>query len=589
MRQQKEKAVSLIIEYPDGYDMVEAFKKEEIKAFGVCEIIKLTIKFENPKQSYIVFQLIFAFISSLETEDPTKVHFDIVRATLNKIDPKLLADKGIIDSVARNLIACCAKLKSKIAESTPKQILNLIISTNKKAQAEKFTPESGKVPLEFVIADLKAVPNLDKIFEKDGMFSWDKFLLDILDSTGENGAKAAKDLKDTFRKKFKISQTEGNSPLHFWFNSNSPTPEEPFHISPALQILAGCIYHDLDAINKKLSYGTMRVGGHMADQELAQKNKFVPSPKMKQNIIDLGQWEQIHAGLTNLSVLEHKAITALHVILHQKSQTVNPEADDFYVGNEVPKVIKTGETELISPVIRFTKHEYYKAFTGKEDYSGKEQKTADKALASLAPRKFLIILQRKKRVQLNEKQEYRFDRIELYDPLFRVITVFRDLTNKQKDLVNSGDKATRKRKGEEIFALNPIFRDQIDTKYLRYPIDLTRRIRKASNDVGCKEAPSTYCLITYLTREHSSKHYNPEISEQVLIKYLELEKMESEGRQKRIRERIDNDIKIAIGIGLIERYERVSRKNPNEGQKYIFYLNPKWPEVHPQNLLNAKK
>ena len=170
-----------------------------------------------------------------------------------------------------------------------------------------------------------------------------------------------------------------------------------------------------------------------------------------------------------------------------------------------------------------------------------------------------------------------------------MITVFRDLTNKQKDLVSSGDKTTRRQKGEEIFALNPIFRDQIDTKYLRYPIDLTRRIRKASNDIGCKEAPSTYCLITYLTREHSSKRYNPEISEQELIRYLELEKMESEGRQKRIRERIDNDVKIAIGIGLIERYERVSRKNLNEGQKYIFYLNPKWPEVYPQQQLYAKK
>lgn len=583
MKQQKKTPTIRVIEYPNGFDFIEVFKKEELKALSVAETIKLTIKFEIPKQTYVVFQLIFAFISSLETEDPTKVHFDIVRAALKRIDPNLLnTDKRIIDIIARPLIEFCSTLKSKITESTPKQILDLIASANEKAQAEKFAPESGRIPPWFTIADLKEVPNLDSCFEIDGMFIWDKFLLDTLSSTGENGSNTAKELKSIFLNKFQLSKTEGNSPLSFWFNVNSPTPEEPFHISPPLQILAGCIYNDLDTINNKIIYGTMRVAGHMADQKLARKNKYTPSPEIKQNIISLGLWEQVHVGLTDLDVLEHKAINAIHLMLHQKSQTINPKANDFYTGNEAPQIIKTGETELISPVLRFSYPEYYKAFTGKENYSGKDQRVAAKGLALLMPRKFLNIWQRRKIVKLNGKHETRYDRVELYEPLFRVMTIFKDLTDNQKDLVHDGDKKTRQKKGEEVFALSPIFRDQIDTKYLRYPTDFAKRIRKAANNVGCKEASSTYCLIEYLTREHSNKRYTPEISNQELIKTVGLEKMGNEGRRKRVQERINNDIEIAIQIGLVEDYEKVARKIPNAGQKYIFHLNPRWPEVYPQ-------
>lgn len=252
MSEQKEKAVSILIEYPSGFDMVEVFRKEEIKALGVSEIIKLTIKFGMPDQIHIVFQLILAFISSLATEDPTKIHFDIVRAAIKKIDPALLADKDIIYMTVKNFIDFCTTFKLKIIEAIPEQILEQINNTNKQAQAEEFEPDSGRKPLEFKITNLNTIPNLDKIFVKGETCIWDKLFLDVLKHTGKNGATVAKELKDACCEKFNLFKTKNKSPLTFWFNTESPTPETPFHVSPALQILAGCIYEDI--IKKTINF-----------------------------------------------------------------------------------------------------------------------------------------------------------------------------------------------------------------------------------------------------------------------------------------------------------------------------------------------
>lgn len=242
MSSQEKNKISWLIEYPNNiHDIIEVLNKEEDEAISISEQIKHEIKFEMPADPTVIFQLIYASISSQVTQDPTKVHFDISRAIIQKIDPSLLNNStGAVDMIARNLVEYCTKLKLKIIKAIPPQVLEQINNANKQAQEEQFLPESGRSPLSFKISDLSTIPDLDKIFKIDGMFICDKFLLDTVKSTGKKGNEVAKVYKEKLCKTF----SEGKSPLDFWFNTSSPTPEEPFHASQAMKILAGCIFDD---------------------------------------------------------------------------------------------------------------------------------------------------------------------------------------------------------------------------------------------------------------------------------------------------------------------------------------------------------
>ena len=63
---------------------------------------------------------------------------------------------------------------------------------------------------------------------------------------------------------------------------------------------------------------------------------------------------------------------------------------------------------------------------------------------------------------------------------------------------------------ETIIVLNPIFRRQIDSKFVSYPNDINRRTIIAYGSHNLPEI--TIRLRDYLMREHSSKRYQPEIS-----------------------------------------------------------------------------
>ena len=571
------------IENSELREQISTFGLELTQLIETLGYIRLEATPEQAKRPSMAWQLKKAFIHSLASKHPNVVHFTIAQAAI----AEEVASNG--QNAVKN-----TDLVGILAHALAENICVLNERMNLPKKLKDITAEASRIADEKSSSESPALEVIDwsdceveGYFEKDELFLFDHIFLEHLEGIGEASREMAKLLKPMLEKRFKTFKEKNKNYFGFWFNIK-PSNEKPFFHSDLLCLLARALWRD-KASNSLPKIGVMRVSGHIADQKLLRKKKQIPSQKTHNNIIEVEEWEPIHEGLTNLSILEHKAISALHVLLHLKSQTANEDADDFYKGNETPQIIKIGETILHSPVIRFTKPEYYKAFTGKEKYSGKDQETADKALAQLAPRKFLTIWERKKTVARNEVIEELFDRAELYKPLFEKITIFKDLTSKQKDQVHQGDKKTRERKGEEIFAMNPIFRDQIETKYLRYPVDLTSRIRKASCKIKCKETPSTYCLITYLARAHSGKCYTTEISEQVLIKTLELEKIETEKRKKRISSRINCDIQIAIEIGLVEKYSRVARKNPGDGYKYIFYLNQEWPEGYTQRPIKKKR
>lgn len=229
-------------------DIIVALGSEEVKAIGVPDQIKLEIRFEGVQKPHLYYQYIKGFLSALVTEDPTKVHFDIVRATLRKIDPALLDDKGLIDMMVRELIERCRSLK--LALKTPKKIQELFDKT--KVKKEDFAPLSGRIAPYLQIINLDLSSELEYLFEKEGMFIWDNALLSIMGRMGASGRRAAKQYKKALQERLNLYKLGHQRPVDFWFNAEAPTPEEPFHTSPALQVLMSHIYEDV--VKKKRDY-----------------------------------------------------------------------------------------------------------------------------------------------------------------------------------------------------------------------------------------------------------------------------------------------------------------------------------------------
>jgi hypothetical protein len=231
-------------------DIIEILGPEELKAIQIPEQIKCEIKFNEPQEPHIYFQYIKGFISALVTEDPIKVHYDIVRAALKKIDENLLENKHLIDMMARELIEQCRKLK--LLMIAPKQIQPLFDQSN--VEEEKFPPLSGRTPLMLKITKLNITTSQEVLFESGNMFIWDQALISVLKNTGAAGTKAVKECyKEALQKGLSSYKSGHMRPVDFWFNTNSQTPEEPFHASPALQILTKYIYEDI--VKKREQYG----------------------------------------------------------------------------------------------------------------------------------------------------------------------------------------------------------------------------------------------------------------------------------------------------------------------------------------------
>ena len=79
--------------------------------------------------------------------------------------------------------------------------------------------------------------------------------------------------------------------------------------------------------------------------------------------------------------------------------------------------------------------------------------------------------------------------------------------------------------------MNPIFRDQIDTKYIEFPEDMQKRLVIAAGGHK-KVTASMQILLEYLLREISASRYSPQINEDKLPYMLGLEKYVKQNRKK---------------------------------------------------------
>jgi hypothetical protein len=315
--------------------------------------------------------------------------------------------------------------------------------------------------------------------------------------------------------------------------------------------------------------GKVRRSGHLTDQML--KYNY---PRDKQpSLFDVLQIEtieriksdgkevsQIVEGI-NISPSETKVIDCLCKLLHDTSQTIDPKKENYYSGNMDYDLVEYGGDENTpAPKLAFTLYELTKEYKGGEAVTGKDVENVKQILTKLDSKRFLLSY-----IETTRKKDGgRIERkIEDFRKLIHIVKISQTEYSKE-DIELS-------KKEETVILLNPIFRRQIDSKFILYPNDINRRTIIAYGSHNLSDIALR--LRDYLIRELSSKRYQPEINLDKLY-YLLAEKWMGESRKKKVKEYTQKAIDTVIALGLLLSYEI---KESSTGEpKVVFTLNKDW-------------
>ncbi len=315
--------------------------------------------------------------------------------------------------------------------------------------------------------------------------------------------------------------------------------------------------------------GKFRRSGHLTDQIL--KYNY---PKDRQpSLFDILQSEtlkdievagvevtQIVEGI-KLSPSETKVIDCLCKLLHENSQTSDAKKEGYYTGNLSPELEEYGGGEITpAPKLAFTLYELTKEYKGGEYVAGKDIENVKQILTGLDSKRFLLSY-----VETTRKKDGgRIERkIEDFSKLIHIVKISHTEYNKE-DIELS-------KKEETVILLNPIFRRQIDSKFILYPNDINKRtiIAYGSHNVS----DITLRLRDYLLRLHSSPKMSREITLDRLY-YLVAEKWMRESRKKKVKEYTEKALETVKALGLLLSYEI---KTASTGEpKIVFTLNKDW-------------
>jgi len=315
--------------------------------------------------------------------------------------------------------------------------------------------------------------------------------------------------------------------------------------------------------------GKFRRSGHLTDQIL----KYNYPKEIQPSLFDVLQDETLQdievAGIEKteivegirLSPSETKIIDSLCKHLHETSQNLDPKKEGYYTGSLTPENIEHGKGEITPlPKLAMSLYNLTKEYKGGEEVSGKDIENVKQILTELNDKKFLIKYTEHTKGKKGEwiKKEYE---------------AFRKLIDIDSATLSYGIGDTEHyKKKETVILLNPIFRRQIDSKFILYPNDITKRTIIAYGSHNVSEI--TLRLRDYLMREHSSKHYTPAISINKLY-YLLAEKWMKGSRKKKVKEYTDKAIDVVTKLGLLESFKIESSKTTGE-PKIVFTLNKDW-------------
>jgi hypothetical protein len=327
-----------------------------------------------------------------------------------------------------------------------------------------------------------------------------------------------------------------------------------------------------DLEKKETGKGKFRRSGHLTDQILkynypkdnsSQLPIFQSLKSETLNDIKVSGIEvaQIVEGI-KLSPSETKVIDCLCKLLHETSQTLDAKKEDYYSGNMSYELVEYGgDKNIPAPKLAFTLYELTKEYTGDEKkVGGKDIENVKQILTELDNKRFLLSY-----VETTKKKDGgRIERkIEDFKKLLHIVRISQTEYSKEDVELSKQE--------ETVIILNPIFRRQIDSKFILYPNDINRRTIIAYGSHNLSEIALK--LRDYLIRELSSKRYNPEIGMDRLY-YLLSEKWMKESRKKKVKEYTEKALETVKTLGLLLSYEI---KTDTKGEaKMVFKLNKDW-------------
>jgi len=318
--------------------------------------------------------------------------------------------------------------------------------------------------------------------------------------------------------------------------------------------------------------GKFKRSGHLTDQLLKYRYPQDHSLQLSFIFDSLGETtkkaietanikkEEIVEGI-KLSPSEQKVIDCLCKLLHAKSQTLEPDKDNYYSGNVGYELVSYGGNKNTpAPKLAFTLYELTLEYKGGDYVGGKDIENVKTILQELNKRHFLLSYVETAFIKGGGRVE---NKIEGFKKLIEILKISQTEYNKE-DIELS-------KKEETIILLNPIFRRQIDRKYIQYPTDINKRTIIAYGSHNLSE--TALRLRDYLMRELSSKHYEPEINLDRLY-YMLNEKWMRESRKKKVKEYVDKALDTVKALGLLLSYEI---KTGSTGEpKIIFTINKNW-------------
>lgn len=262
----------------------------------------------------------------------------------------------------------------------------------------------------------------------------------------------------------------------------------------------------------------------------------------------------------NLTRGERKLTNCFSIMLQQRSNTYDDKALDYYSGdNKNPSIVAYGtKVTAPRPELKFTHFELTKAYTNKEQPSGKDMRIVKDILDGLLSKTFLI---EREVVYKNSKTGE------------NIPYIFRG----REPLIIIGERAnksdqSRDKSQDTVVVLNPLFVLQIRSFYVTYPADLDQRIEEA---YGSKKVPeAVHIFIDYLaTLRGVTNNYTHEIYKSTLYKKLN-EKWLQESRLAKLEEGTLKAIEVAEKIGLLENWKEVDGSTGEK--KYIFKTKKEW-------------
>ena len=325
----------------------------------------------------------------------------------------------------------------------------------------------------------------------------------------------------------------------------------------------------LRKIVKNQTTGKFKRSGHLTDQILKYNYPKDRQPSLFDNLqsetlkkIEIAGVEvaEIVEGI-KLSPSETKIIDCLCKLLHETSQNLDAKKKDYYSGNIGYELIQYGgDKNTPAPKLAFTLYELTKEYKGGETIGGKDVENIKQILTELDSKRFLLSYVETTRKKDGGRIE---KKIEDFKKILHIVKISQTEYSKEDIELSKTE--------ETVILLNPIFRRQIDSKFILYPNDINRRTIIAYGSHNLSDIALR--LRDYLIRELSSKRYQPEIKLDKLY-YLLAEKWMRESRKKKVKEYTEKALETVKALGLVLSYEI---KTASTGEpKIVFTLNKDW-------------